>query len=72
METIKCVGTDIHNINAEYYLCIVDYFIKFTVVKMIQSLATDHLMHSCKIIFSEYVLPLKLYLMQEQNLSQTN
>ena len=54
------VGVDMFTLHNRNYLCIVDYHIKFPVIKKIEDLSADSLALSCKISFSEYGLPEKI------------
>ena len=54
------VGTDFFAINNRHYLCVVDYHIKFLVVKQMEGFSVDSLINTCKIIFLEYGLHRKI------------
>ena len=41
-------------VNNKKFLCIVDYHSKLPMLKATEGFSVDHLMRSCKIIFSEY------------------
>ena len=54
----EVIGIVIFTLNYTNYLCIVDYHIKFPVVKKSEDMSVDSLILACKIIFSEFGLPL--------------
>ena len=56
-EVVRAGLFTLHN---KYYLCIVDYHSKFSVIKMVEDLLEDSLILACRIIFSEYGLPKKI------------
>ena len=51
------MGADIFQLNNKNYLCIVDYHIKFPVVKKIEGLSADSLISALKVVFAEYSIP---------------
>ena len=50
------VRADIFTVNNKHFLCIVDYHIKFPIVKQVEGFTADNLMKTYKLIFSEYRL----------------
>ena len=66
------IGTDIFMFNNKNYLCIVDYYSKFPIVKWTEWLSADHPIKSCKLVFVEYELPKKYFLTLVQILLQRN
>ena len=53
----EVVGIDMFTLHSKNYLCIVDYYTKFPVIKKMEDLSTDSLILTCKIIFAEFGLP---------------
>ena len=47
------VGVDMFQLNNKNYLCIVDYHIKFLLVKKMEGLSADSLISALKFIFAE-------------------
>ena len=58
----EVIGADIFHFRNKHYLCIVDYNIKFPVVKRLEGLLADNLINTVKTIFAEYGIPRKLML----------
>ena len=54
------IGADLFHFNNKNYLCIVDYYSKFPVVKRMEGLSTENLIIRVKVIFAEYGIPHKL------------
>ena len=54
------VGVDIFPINNKHFLCIVDYYSKFPVMKQVELFSTDNVIQTYKIIYSGYGLPSEL------------
>ena len=61
---LEIIGTDLLTINNNHFLCAVDFHSKYTIVKQDEGLSSEHLIRGCKLIFAEYGLLLKLYLIQ--------
>ena len=53
----EVLGTDIFHFNNKNYLCIVDYYSKFCIVKRLEGLSAESLITTTKVIFSEYGIP---------------
>ena len=53
------LGADIFQLNDKNYLCIVDYYNKFPVIKRMEGLSSKNLITTVKIIFAEYGIPHK-------------
>ena len=58
----EVVGSDMFTLHNKNYLCIVDYYSKFPMIRKTEDLAADSLMLACKLIFSEYGIPGKIIL----------
>ena len=56
----EVVGTKIFMVNNKILLCIVDYYIKFLIVKKVAGLSADDLVHTTKLIFAEFGLTKKI------------
>ena len=56
----EVIGVDIFTFSNNTYLCIVDYFSKFQVVKKAEDMSADSLILTCKDIFSEFGLLKKM------------
>ena len=54
-------------VNNKNLLCIVDYYSKFPVIKMVASLYVDDIVHAAKITFTELELPRKFISDLEMN-----
>ena len=54
------VGADIFMINGKTFMCIADYYSKFSIVKIVNSLLADDLVQITKLIFAEYGLSKKI------------
>ena len=57
---LESVGADIFIINSKHYICIEDYYSKFTVIKHVKGLSTDNIIQISKVIFGEQRLPSKI------------
>ena len=53
----ESVRAGIFSTNNNHYLCTKDYQIKFPTIKQVERFSTDNLIKTCKIIFSQYILP---------------
>ena len=56
----EVLGGEVFHFNNKNYLCIVDYHIKFPVIKQMERLSTESLLATTKVIFAEYGKPHKL------------
>ena len=56
----EVLGADVFHFNNKNYLCIVDCYSKFPVIKRMEGLSTDCLITTTKVIFAEYGIPCKL------------
>ena len=55
----EVLGADMFTLNNKKYLCVVDYYSKFSVFKKTEELSADSLILSCNFIFPEYGFPKK-------------
>ena len=55
----EVIGTDMFTLNNKHYLCTIDYYSNFPVIKK-TDLSADSLILACKVIFAEYGLPKKI------------
>ena len=55
----KCVA-DLLRLQGHYYLLIVDYYLKFTAVKNLQSPQSETVINKCKNVFSRFGIPKEL------------
>ena len=53
----EVVSTDVFQFNNKNYLCIVDYYSKFLVIKSLEGLSVENLINAVKIIFAKYGIP---------------
>ena len=53
----EVVRGDIFHFNNKNYLCVVDYNIKFPIIKRLEGLSAENLIKTIKIIFAEYGIP---------------
>ena len=53
----KVVVTDIFVINNENLLCIVDYYRKLCVIKMVENLLAKYLTQAANVVFAEFFYP---------------
>ena len=60
-KTREVVGRDIFMIDDENLLCIVDYYIKFPVVKKLESMSAQDLIQVTKVVFAEFGLPKNIF-----------
>ena len=58
--TWEVVDPDVFMINVKTLLCIVDYHIKFSIMKKANSVSADDLVQMTRLIFAEYRLPKKI------------
>ena len=56
----EVIGADMFTLNNKYYLCIVDYQSKLPIVKRADNISAESLILACKVIFSEYGLPMRI------------
>ena len=56
----KSVGADILTIYNKHFLCILDFYSKFIVMKQVEGFSTGNLIKTCKIINLQYELPSKI------------
>ena len=56
----KFLRADIFSISSKNYPCLIDCHSKLPVIKHVEDLSADILRETCKIIFSEYVIPRKI------------
>ena len=49
------IGTDMFTMYNEKYLCIVDYHIKFPIIKKMYEFLVESLILACKIVFAECI-----------------
>ena len=50
----EVLGTDVFHFNNKNDLCIVDYHIKFPVIKRLEGLSTENFTATAKVMFAEY------------------
>ena len=55
----EVVGADMFALHNKKYICIVDYYSKFPVIKEMEDLSAGNLTLICKIIFQNVVYPRK-------------
>ena len=66
------IGTDIFTLNNTHYLCVVDYYSKFLIIKKTEDLSAESLILMCKVIFAEHGLPNKIMTDSGGNFIQIN
>ena len=53
----EVLGADVFHFNNKNYLCIVDYYSKFPIIKKLEGLSAKSLITTTKVIFAEYGIP---------------
>ena len=54
---LEVIGAEMYTLNNKHYLCIVDHYSKFPIIKKTEDLSADSLILMYKVIFAEYRLP---------------
>ena len=56
----EVLGAELFHLNNKNYLCIIDYHIKFPVIKRMEGLSAESLITTIKVTFVEYGIPHRL------------
>ena len=59
-KALEVVGADIHTINDNKLLCIVDQYSRFPIMKKADGLSAVDLIRTAKIVFTEFWPPMKI------------
>ena len=54
------ISADMFQLNNKNYICIVDYYNKFPVIKGMDGLSANSLIAAVKVIFAEYRIPCRI------------